>query len=124
MGFQAVKPLSVVAGAVVALNRLVKINSSGRVIQGAAGTDECIGVSLENAAANGDAIPIALLDGGKMEIESGAAVSAGDEITSDATGRAVAATIGQPIAGWAEEAAAGAGEFITVIGQKGSIAAP
>lgn len=125
MSFENLKTQTEIAGAAVSLNRLVKKTTAGEVIHGAAGTDECLGVSLEAAAAQGDAIPVAHIGaGGKCEIEAGAAITAGADLASDASGRVVAATTGDAVVGFADEAASGAGEYITVSLSKGSIAAP
>ncbi len=119
--FEAVRAITMLAGAVVAQARFVKIDATGRVIQGAAGTDDVIGVSLEAAAAVGDSIPVALFDGAKARVEAGAVVTLGDPLQSDATGRCIDnAGVLNRITGYALEAAAAAGEFITVLLAKGS----
>lgn len=122
MAFEGHVPQTLIAGAAVARNRLVKI-SSGLAIQGAAATDECVGVSVETAAASGDTIAVAPLNFSKVEIESGAAISIGALITSDSVGRAVTASTGNAISGQALAAASAAGQFITVLVFKGSLAA-
>lgn len=122
MSNQNVNALTLVAGAAIAANRFVKV-SGGKVIQAAAATDEAVGVSLDSAAADLDVLPCAKYDGGIVEVEAGAAVSAGADVTSDTVGRAVAAGTGNAINGWALSAAGAAGEFIKVLLVKGSLAA-
>lgn len=121
MATENARSITLLAGAVVAQRRLVTIDGTGRAIQSSAETVDSVGVSLDAAAAAGDAIPVAVPDGGKVEIESGAAITIGDPLESDATGRAI--THGGAtarICGYALQAAGGAGEFITVLFLKGA----
>ena len=121
MATEAVRSVTLTAGAAIAQRRLVAVTTAGEVIQSAAETVDSVGVSLEAAAAQGDVIPVALPDGAKVEIESGAAITAGDALESDATGRAI--THGGAtarIVGYALEAAGGAGEFPTVLFKNGA----
>ncbi len=76
------------------------------------------GVSASEALADLDAIAMSL-PLGINKVESGAAVSVGDQITTDSTGRAVTHVSGAGgwIAGFALDAAAGAGEIIRVLTQ-------
>jgi len=86
---------SFTAGAAVAKRRIVKHGASaGQAIQAAAVGDAMFGVSGDLDAASGD--PVDVHVAGIPEVEYGAAVAAGDPITSDAVGRAVKAA---PIAG-------------------------
>ena len=124
MSFEAFRSISLVPGGVVAQRRFCTIDSSGRAVQAGANA-EAVGISLEAAAAADDpAIPVGLLDGAKVEVEAGAAVTAGDEVTSDANGQAVVATTGQRVLGFALSAAGAADEVITIVAQKGALAAP
>ena len=115
MATEALRAVTLVAGAVVAQRRFVTINSSGLAIQATA-NDDAVGVSLSAAAVSGDSIPVALMEG-IAEVESGAAVTIGDAIKNDATGRAISmtATVTDVQIGYALEAAGAAGEFITVL---------
>ncbi|MBW5445859.1 DUF2190 family protein [Cohnella sp. CFH 77786] len=63
-----------------------------------------IGVSLTAAAAAGAALTV--VTGGTAPVVAGAAINAGDPVTSDAQGRAVPAAAGNVINGVALEAAA------------------
>jgi hypothetical protein len=127
MGFENVRTVTLPIGAAIASNRFVTADASGEAVVGPLNSN-AIGVSLEGVTTaqydSGDGqitIPVGLLNAsGKMRIESGAAVSAGDSISSDATGRAVTSPAGSPILGTALEAAGGAGEMITVLVQKGA----
>lgn len=122
-GQEAVTSVTMTAGAALAVERFVKLTTAGRVIQGAAATDDVVGVSLSAAAAAGDVITMAM-PGCKVKITAGAAIdvsAAAVPLTSDATGRAVGvggAT--ERIHGYALESAGGAGEVITMLLVKGS----
>jgi hypothetical protein len=72
-----------------------------------------IGVLLDKPAAAGRAASVAI--GGVCKVAAGAAVAAGAEVISDATGRAIATDAAdQYILGTAIEAAAAAGNVIAV----------
>ncbi|MCE2910381.1 MAG: DUF2190 domain-containing protein [Burkholderiaceae bacterium] len=81
-------------GAAVARSRIVKFGADERtVVVGAASTDLLIGVSDDVAApATGDVVDVVL--SGVATVEYGGTVAAGAYLTSDATGRAVAAAPG------------------------------
>ena len=81
------------AEAAVTKPRFVNFGAADtRVVLGAASTDAIIGVSSEvDAAING---PCDVFFSGMPEIEYGGNVTRGDWLTSDATGRAVAAAPG------------------------------
>jgi len=103
---------------VVNKHRFVSILSGGIVDEALANAD-AIGVSQESSAAAASvAIPVMLLDGGKIEVEAGATVAAGVRVMSDATGRAITATgatarvLGFSLNG------ADAGEALTIVSQK------
>jgi len=90
--------------------RFVTINSSGKAELTGAGL--VVDGVMTNAPDADEAANIAG-PGSKVDVESGAAVSIGDNVASDATGRAVTATSGDYIAGRALEAAGGAGTNIS-----------
>lgn len=127
-GFESVRSISLAAksGADIPQNRFVKASSTG-VLLATAGSDS-VGVSLEayddsEHAAGGAAgvIPVACLDGGKVMVEAGAAVAAGDPIASDGTGRAITATTSVQLLGYALEAAGAAGVIFQVVATKGGL---
>lgn len=79
------------AGGVVPAYTIVKPHSAaGQVVVGAAATDKLIGVSTEIASASGDRCDVFL--GGIAEVIFGGTIAAGDLVTSDASGHAVATT--------------------------------
>lgn len=85
---QIVKTMN--AGGVIAHRRFVKYSADGVVVQAAAATDAIIGVSdCPGGVASGARVDIVLF--GMTEIEYGGAVTRGGWITSDASGKAVAA---------------------------------
>lgn len=109
--------LPVVAN-VINKHRFVSILTGGLVDETLANAD-AVGVTDEaSAAAASIAIPVKLLDGGKIEVEAGATVAAGVRVMSDATGRAITATgatarvLGFSLNG------ADVGEALTIVGQK------
>jgi len=119
--FEAVEsPISMTAGAAIAIARFVKM-SGAKVIQCAADTDDAVGVSMEPAAADLDRIAVAKYNGCKTEVTAGAAIVAGVPVASDATGRAVTAVTGDRILGYAQTATAAAGEVVTVLLVKGGM---
>ena len=125
MSFQNARGITYTATAAIPQGRFVVSGANGQVTLAGANA-EAIGVSLEAAAAAGDAISVAALDGAKVEVEAGAAIdvsSAAQDITSDASGRAVVAGTGERILGYALSSAGAAAEFITATVQKGAIAA-
>lgn len=78
------------AGAAITRRRIVKFGADdASVLLGAAATDALIGVSTEIDAAIGEPCDVHL--GGIPEVEFGGAVTRGAQLTSDATGRAIAA---------------------------------
>lgn len=118
--FEAVRSVTLTLGATVAQGRFVEINSAGKAIQGAAAANDVVGVSLE-AGILDEVIPVALMDGAKVRMEAGAAVTLGAALNTDSVGRCVDdAGVLARIQGYALEAAAGVGEFITVLLAKGS----
>lgn len=120
MPTEAASAITLTAGAAIAQRRLVKVTTAGEVIQSAAESDDSVGVSLEAAAAQGDVIPVAKLDGSKVEVEAGAGITAGAALESDSVGRVIThGGTAARIVGYALEAAGGAGEFITVLALKG-----
>ncbi|KKL25066.1 hypothetical protein LCGC14_2409020, partial [marine sediment metagenome] len=76
------------------------------------------GVSASASAADLDAIAMAL-PLGIIKVEAGAAVSVGDKVTTDSTGRAITHVSGAGgwIAGFALDAAGAPGEIIRVLTQ-------
>lgn len=78
------------AGAAIAAYRIVKMGAAdATVVQGAAATDFLMGVCTEIAAASGGRADVHIA--GIADVEFGGTVTRGDEVTSDATGKAVAA---------------------------------
>jgi len=92
-------------------HRFVDLDGSGEAVLAGAGA--AVAGVLENAPAQGEAAAI-MGPGSVSKVEAGAAVSAGADVTSDASGRAVTSASGNYIAGKAINAAGGAGELISV----------
>lgn len=78
------------AGGAIAAYRIVKWSADSTVVQAAAATDALIGISTRiAAAASGDRTDI--VRSGIAEVEYGGNVTRGDPLTSDSSGKAVAA---------------------------------
>lgn len=78
------------AGAAITKYRLVKFGAAdGAVLQGAAAANLVIGVAESLDVASGDRIDV--IRAGIAEVEYGGAVTRGDKLVSDASGKAVAA---------------------------------
>lgn len=91
--------------------RFVDVNSAGKAaLPTLAGP--VVGVRQNKPKAN-EATTI--VHDGISIVEAGGAITLGGLVTTDATGRAVAATTGQISAGRALETASGAGVFIAVL---------
>ena len=89
-------------------------STAGNVRQAAAPTDALMGAADELGKQPNGRTDIALSD--LPEVETGAAIAAGQALTSDAEGRAVPATAtGQRIIGFALEGASAAGTIITYV---------
>lgn len=121
MPYEAVRSITLtpIAANLVNANRFIAVSTAGEVDE-AVNAGDAIGVSLEaSAASSGVAINVALLDGAKIMVESGAAVTAGTRVMSDATGRAITATGATArTLGFALTASGAAGELITIVGLK------
>lgn len=86
-------------------------DGSGGYKQAAAATEALVGTADELGKQPNGGADVAMSD--QPEVEAGAAVAAGDPLTSDAQGRAVKATAaGDRIIGFACKAATDAGEII------------
>lgn len=91
--------------------KFVKLNASGQVILCSVAGEKTIGV-LQNKPNTGEVADIMPL--GQSKLHCGAAVAAGAQIMTDASGRAItAATTGSTIQGWAFEAGAAAAEIVS-----------
>lgn len=103
-----------VAEATIAEGIILKPGTAGlQVLPGAAATDKLIGVS-EHGAASGEGIRMQV--GGRAKLKSGGTIAAGDLLTSNASGQAIAAApaagVNNRIIGYALEAAA-SGDFFS-----------
>lgn len=81
-------------GAIAAFTIVKPGANDGGVLAAAAATDKIIGVSTDIAAASGERCDVIL--GGVADVLFGGAVTRGDPLTADASGRAVTAA---PVAG-------------------------
>lgn len=114
-----VQTLSGIAGEVLPIYRFVQLQADGKFdLVGVADTRADM-VTAEAAAADGDLLALQPCASPTiMKVEAGAAVSVGDLVASDATGKAktaAAAATGQYSMGVAMTAASADGEIIEVL---------
>lgn len=112
-----------IAGAAMTAYRIVRFSAADTVVLAAAATESLIGVTNDVAAASGERQDVIVQ--GMPWVEAGAAFSIGALLTSDASGRAVAAApaagVNNRIIGIAFRAAVAAGDRVEVLLAPGSI---
>jgi len=119
--FLAVK-MQFVTEATVNAQRIVKFGAAGveTVLEAAAATDEMFGVSTNTAdVISGEDIDVIVA--GIATVVVGAAVNAGDKLTADSDGRAVAAAATNAIVGVALETATAANQTVKIAVHIGSM---
>jgi hypothetical protein len=107
--------VTVTAGEAIPIYRFMQLQADGKYDVADDAQGAVHGVSAEAAAADGDAIAMAL-PMGIMKIEAGAVTTLGGAVASDATGRAIdhVTTAGNTIAGYFLDAAGAAGDIVRV----------
>jgi hypothetical protein len=112
-----------VASGAIAAYRIVRITSADNVEQAAAVSHALIGVNSDLAILSGERVEV--MTHGIAYVEAGAAVSVGVPVTSDASGRGVAAApaagTNNRVIGLALDAAVAAGDVIRVLLSPGSV---
>lgn len=113
---EAIRTVSVVAGAAVDIYRFVQLQTDGYFDKVGTAQARMDGVAAQEAEAAGDVIAMALPQG-IMKVEAGDAVSVGDVIASDNAGRAITSVDsgGNFACGVALTAATAAGDIIEVL---------
>lgn len=104
---EKINPLTVEASADLSASqfRFVSVDSSGQLAVTGAGA-LTLGVLQDKPAAAGRASEVGLLNGsGRLKVTAGGTVAAGDKVMSDATGRAIVATLANHVNGMALKAA-------------------
>lgn len=91
----------------------VELASDGQVDQVASAGGDAVGVLLNDPAAAGRAAEVAIM--GIAKVKAGAALTAGDRVQSDASGKAITAASGDIVLGRALDTAAAADELIRVL---------
>lgn len=100
-GFKRMLCLAYVASGAISPHRWLKFSAEdGAVAQASADTDKLMGVSLNESTASGERLEVER--SGIVPIEYGGNVAAGDFLTSDASGRAIVAAVGDRYGGIAE----------------------
>ena len=105
-----------IAGEALTIYRYVSLQTDGKFdISGAA--EEIDGICGMTVAADLDAFPRVIPNGGTCKVEAGAAITLGDKLESDSTGRAITHTtgVGDGTGGTALTAAGAAGDIIDII---------
>lgn len=104
------------SGGTIAINRWVKQDTTQdrAVLQAAAASDVLLGVAQE-AGTSSNHIGVQSASGTIAKIEAGAAVTRGDQLTTDGSGRAITAVTGNNTGGKALMAAGAAGDIIEVL---------
>lgn len=115
---------SFVAGAAIGTYTLVKFGADdATVVPAAASTDFIIGAVQEVSPALGERVDVAVV--GVAQLTAGAVVARGALLTTDASGRAIAAApaagVNARTIGVALEAASAAGDVIHVLLSQGSV---
>lgn len=112
--YESIKLLSGIAGEALTIYRFVSLQTDGKYDVSGAG-ERIDGICAESVAADGDCFP-RVMPGGEAKVEAGAAVSIGDLVQSDASGRAITHVSGAGVGrgGKALTAAAAAGDIITI----------
>jgi len=115
--------LTYVAGGTIVANTFVKLDSAGKVVETNDG-EEIKGVAL-NAGASGEDIEVALQNAGNVvKVASGAAVTQGNKVASDANGKAIDAATADIEIGQADEGSGALDEFAIVHLTRGKTSAP
>lgn len=94
--------------------KIVRASSATQVTTTTAATQIPLGV-LQNRPASGQAAEVRVNSGSTTKCVAGAAITAGAEVMSDASGRAITATTTNEVVGIALTAAANAGELIDLL---------
>jgi hypothetical protein len=103
-----------VGAAVISCRILKRGADKDHVIHNTAATIMGVGISEEDQATVDKPVRVAHRPGELVRVEAGAAFAADVEITSDATGRGVAAVSTNPYIAISREAALAAGDLVTV----------
>ena len=110
---KVLQPNTYIAEADLVAHRFVKAGTAADGVIVCTAGAKAVGVTIDDAN-NGEATAIADSPSDKPLVESSAAISAGAEIMSDGSGKAVTATSTNKIVGYALAAAAASGQLIPV----------
>jgi hypothetical protein len=123
-GFEKVSAISMTVGAAIAQYKFLEMGNAGIVAAAGAVGDDIVGISLEarsaaDITAGNTKIPVAVPDGCKCLILSGAAIdisAAVVQLTSDSSGRAIAvAAATDRVQGYALQSATAADQVIEML---------
>jgi hypothetical protein len=109
----ALFPTAYRAGAAITRCRMVKRGADAdSVIHNAAATTRSLGISEEDQATVAKPVRIAHRPGELVRVEAGASFALDAFLTSDATGRAIAAATGNQVTAIARQPATAAGDLV------------
>lgn len=126
MAYEAVRSISLKpVAAEIQARRFVTLArdgaNAGLVVyqSGVDDTFDIIGITLESSPLGVQAaMPVALIDGARIELEASEAIAPGSRVRSDGLGRAINAATDRRTLGYALTRSAQAGEFITIMASK------
>lgn len=92
---------------------LAKMDTAGKAVLAAAGTDKIEGVITEGGKASGD--PVTVGTHGEAKVLAGGTVAINDRITSDSAGKGIATTTANDYSIGRARTAAAAGEYFEMV---------
>lgn len=104
------------AGTAVTIGRFVTLAADGQWDHAGTAQGRVDGICAMSQATVGGKFPVVKPDGSLAKVEAGAAITRGDVVATDTSGRAITRTASNGDLGWgvATEAATAAGQFITI----------
>lgn len=100
------------AGGVIVKNRFVKQGADADHVVQATAASVNVGVATDNQDNTEKVVSVLQKPGETVRIEAGAAFALGAKLASDANGKAVLATTGQPVSAIAREASTAATQLV------------
>ncbi len=108
-------PTTLLAGAAIVVNRFIKRGADQNTgVLATAAAPNILGVSWDNQDNVGRTFPLVNRAGEFPLMQCGAVVALDAPVTSDATGRCVTATTGQPVRGYARQPSTAIDQLIVI----------
>ena len=113
---QETRVVSVIAGEESVIYTFVSLQADGKYDITGATTERMHGIAAEGGVPDGGALAMVIPNGAIAKVKAGAAITIGDAVQSDATGRAITHVSGANVfrAGIALEAATAADQIISI----------